>query len=256
MTKAAESHLFRIESGPIVSTRYIPTPSLDPRNIEAIEGVDEKTIGYVRCAIDAFGTVHSSLQRLSDAREQVKKDSSKTQANQILIVAAEAGKLMDRSTRAFDSARTRLIDGIRSIDDSLSGPLVTKSDNSLSAEVRAFCRNLPAGEREKFISDAVKRKDLTTLQAVLGGPAYLSGLSPQMQQIHTRQYRELTTPDLVVRLEVMRKALDLIEGRAGLIFTEIEKALGAKWEVIQKLRETQSAAAQALLLINNPAPQS
>lgn len=234
--------------------KYIPTPSLDPRNISSIENFEAHQ-GYVQCAVEAFSTIHVALQKLSDARAQVAKDPSKTEAQQVLICATEAEKLQDRATRAFDGARKRLMDGIKAIDDQLSGPLVAKSDNSISAEVRTFFRAMSDDKRHAAIADAVKAKDLTTLQAVLGGPAYLAGLTPERQAHYTRQYRELTTPELVGRLDVMRKAQTLMEQRAGLVFTEVEKALGAKWEVVQELRKSQSAAHAALLLINNPVQQ-
>lgn len=229
--------------------RYIPTPSLDPRNISSIENYEAHE-GYVRCATEAFSIIHVALQKLSEARAQVAKDTSKTEAQQILIVAAEAERLQLRATLAFDSARKRLMDGAATIDKSLSDPLTTKADNSLSAEVRSFFRSMPDDKRHAAISEAIEGKDLTTLQAVLGGPSYLSGLTPERQAFYTRQYRDLTTPDLVSRLDVMRKAQTLLEQRAGLVLTEVEKALGAKWNVIQQLRNTQGAAAQALLLIN------
>jgi len=243
-------HPTTVNSGPTQEGRYIPTLSLDPKNIELIKGVDETNIGYIRPAIAAFGIIHAGLQKLSDAREAVKRDTSKTEANQVLLCAVEAEKLMDRSTRAFDDARKRLIDGIKSLDDSLSAPLTTKADNSISAEIRAHFKSLPTGKREEAIADAVNRKDLTTLTAVLGGPSYLSGMTPEMQAQWTRQYRELTTPDIVVRLDVMKKAQELVEARAGLIFTETERALAAPWSIVKKLRETNDAAAQALLLVN------
>jgi hypothetical protein len=50
----------------------------------------------------------------------------------------------------------------------------------------------------------------------------------------------------------MRNARSLLEQRAGLIFIEVEKALGANWSVVQKLRKSRSEAESALLLINNP----
>jgi hypothetical protein len=62
----------------------------------------------------------------------------------------------------------------------------------------------------------------------------------------------LTAPEQATRLRVMRDALELVEQRAGLVLTETEKALGARWNVVQKLRKTSSATEQALLLINNP----
>lgn len=111
---------------------------------------------------------------------------------------------------------------------------------------------MSASEREKFISEAMRDRDTTVLNAILGAPAVLSGLSKQMLEHHTRQFHEMTNPEVASRLKVMRKALELVEQRSGLVFSEIEKALGARWDVVEKLRKTQDAAAQALLLIINP----
>jgi DNA-binding phage protein len=225
--------------------------SLDPGNITAIEGFDDHK-GYVQCAVDAFSTVHSALQRLSDAREQVKKDTSKTEANQILVVATEAGKLQDAATRKFDAARKTLTDGIAHNDALLSKPLATAADNSISAEVRKYVRELSDDKRHAFLNDAMKRGDTSTLAAVLGAQPFLSGLTHEMQVHFTRALHEKQSPEIAARLQVMRRALELVESRSGLVFTEVEKALGARWDVVQKLRATQSSAEQALLLINSP----
>lgn len=240
-----------VSQGAVGQGRYIPTLSLDPANVTAIDDYDDHK-GYVQCAVDAFSTTHSALHRLSDAREQVKKDTSKTEANQILCIAAEAGKLQDAATRKFDAARKTLTDAIAHTDALLSKPLHSAADNRISGEVRDLCRSMSASDREKFISEAMKDRDTTVLNAILGAPAALSGLSKQMLAHHTRAYHEMMTPDVAARLKVMRNALDLVESRAGLVFGEIEKALGARWDVVQRLRKTQDAASQALLLINNP----
>ena len=196
--------------------------------------------------------MHVGLQRLSDAREKAKKNQAWTEAQQVLNVANEASKLQDAATRAFDSARKRLMDGIAATDKSLQEPLTAKADNSISGELRALFRGMPPDKRYEAINAAVQSKDMTVLQAVLGGHCLLSGLAPERQQFYTRQYRELTTPDLVTRIDVMRKALTLVEQRGPLILTEVQRALGASWDVVQKLRKSSSAAEAALLLINNP----
>lgn len=237
--------------GMVMEGRYIPTLSLDPGNVTAIEGYKGNE-GYVASAVDAFGTIHGALQRLSDAREQVKKDSSKTEANQILCVATEAAKLQDNATRKFDIARKTLTDAIAHNDALLSKPLTTAADNSISAEVRKYVRELSDDKRMSFLNDAMKRNDVVTLSAVLGAQPFLSGLTHEMQAHFTRSLHEKNNPQVAERIKVMRKALALVESRAGLIFSEIEKALGARWDVIQQLRKTQGNAAQALLLINNP----
>lgn len=235
--------------GSVMEGRYVPTLSLDPLNVKAITGF-EAHAGYVQCAVDAFSTCHVGLKALSDAREQVKRDPSKTEAQQILLIAGEAEKLQNRMTRAMDTARTRLLDGIKSLDESLSKPIQTAADNSISAEVRKYVHDLPDDKRMGFLNDAMKRKDVATLSAVLGAQPFLSGLTHEMQAYYTRSLHEKQQPEIAARLGVMRKALALVEQRSGLIFNEIEKALGARWDVVQRLRKTQDSAAQALLLIN------
>lgn len=235
--------------GPEMQGRYIPTLSLDPGNVTALEGYEAHS-GYVQCAVEAFSTCHVGLKALSDAREQVKKDTSKTEANQILLVAGEAEKLQNRMTRAMDTARTRLLDGIKSLDESLSKPLQSAADNSISAEVRKYVRELSDDKRMGFMNAALKKNDVRTLQSILGAQPFLSGLSDEMQAHFTRSLHEQRTPEIAARLGVMRRALQLVESRAGLILTEVPKALGADWTTVQKLRKAASAGEQALLLVN------
>lgn len=241
--------------GPVMQGRYIPNLSLDPGNVKHIEGyVDHE--GYVSHVTEAFSICHVGLKALSDAREQVKKDPSKTEAQQILMTAQAAEKLQERCARAMDSSRKRLMDGIKTLDDSLSKPLTTAADNSLSREVREHVKELSTEKRMEFMSDAFKKNDVKTLQAVLGAMPYLSGLTDEMQAQFTRSLHEKQQPVIAARLKTMRKALDLVESRGPLVFGEIEKALGARFDVVQRLRNLQSAGEQALFLINNPVQQS
>jgi hypothetical protein len=244
--------LTRVENGPVAqSVKYLPPPGLHPKNVELIEGIEGHE-GYVRSAIDAFGHIHGALQRLSDAREKLRGDSSRTDANKVLLLAVEAEKLQTAATLKFDTARKNLTDGIAGIEQMLNGPLVDKANNQISGEIRSYLRALPDDKRAVAINKAIEQKDVTVLQACLGAPPMLSGLSPELQAHYTRKYRELTAPEQATRLRVMRDALELVEQRAGLVLTETEKALGARWNVVQKLRKTSSATEQALLLINNP----
>jgi hypothetical protein len=245
--------LTRVENGPVAkSVKYIPTPSLHPANVEKLEGIEGHE-GYVRSAIDAFASIHGALQRLSDAREQAKKNGAWTEAQQILNVAAAAEKMQTAATLKFDTARKNLTDGIKSIEDMLNGPLAAKADNVLSSDIRKHLLRLPADKRAAEIERAIEEKELSVLQACLGAPPMLSGLSRELQQHYTRRYREATQPEQAQRLKVMRDALELVDKRAGLVFTETEKALGARWDVVKKLRTLDSDAQKALLLINEPA---
>lgn len=247
--------LMKVSSGPTVEGRYTPTPSLNPKTIELLEGVNDQTIGYVRTAIDAFGEAHSALQRLSDAREQIKKDTSKTPANQILLIAASAEKLQERITRKMDLAHKTMSDGIAHIEKELSAPLTAKADTTLGREVREHVKNLSSEKRHAFLENALTENDLSTLHAVLGAQPFLSSITNEMKAHFTRALHEKNQPDVALRLKVMKKTLELVQQRGPLVHIEIQKVMGADWEMVGKLRKAQTAAEQALLLVNAPTQQ-
>jgi hypothetical protein len=240
--------------GVVMKGRYIPNLTLDPRNItDGIDGFEDHK-GYVNVAAEAFSEIHVGLQRLSDAREQVKKDPSKTEAQQVLMTAQTAEKLQERTARAMDKAIKQLRDGIKHNEETLTKPLKVSSDNSISAEIRDHCKKLENdGKRMSFLTDALKRNDVATLSAVLGPQVpYLSGITDYMQTYFTRALHEKSNPEIAARVKTMRAALDMVEQRCGLIHSEIEKCLGAEMQTVAKLRKLSSEAERALLLVNAP----
>ena len=96
--------------------------------------------------------------------------------------------------------------------------------------------------------EAQQKKDLQTLQALLGAPSYLSGLTDIEVQHYTRQLHEIQNPALAQRLKVMKNAATLLGERGGLVFREVEKAVGKPSHVIQKLRKAKNEAEQAFIL--------
>lgn len=51
------------------------------------------------------------------------------------------------------------------------------------------------------------------------------------------------------RLNAMRKGLALVERNGPLVMVEVEKALGASWHKISKLKATSNEAERALALL-------
>ena len=77
---------------------------------------------------------------------------------------------------------------------------------------------------------------------------FLSGLTPEFQKIYLRLYHEKNSPEKAKRLKVMQGAKTLIEERAGLVFKELEKAVGAPPHKAKALREAKTAAEKAFVL--------
>ena len=224
-------------------------PSLHPQNIATIEGYNDQTRAYVAEVETAFSTAYEAINNVHTAREVVKKNPTLTEAAQVLRVADHAYKLQQNALAKMDSARTNLKKAIDANEGMLTTPLENASGTgTINEEVRRHVKALTPAERMQFMQDASARGDERTLVAVLGAPSYLSGLSPEMQALFTRQYHERKHPETAARLKVMQTAYDMLNKRSGLVMGEIEKAIGTDWRKVQRLREATAESEKAFIL--------
>lgn len=224
------------------------TPALHPRNVQEVEGYDEDTAAILAPTETAFSTAYEGIRAVYGAREAADKNAAWTEEAKIIQVDEFARKHLARITRAFDTSRANLVKGIASIEAELSQPLESKAAASISAEIRAHAKALPMGDRHAFVGRAIQAGDHVTVSALLGAPSYLSGLEAQFQSIYTRQWHERANPEATKRLKAMQSAKAMIEERAGLIFAQLEKAVGGTSAKAKKLREAQTAAEKAFIL--------
>jgi DNA-binding phage protein len=229
---------------------YMVTPSLDPELIK--KGIDgfEDHAGYLQCAVDAFSLAHVTLEKIGEARRQARKNGAWTEAQQLLVVAKDAERAQERMTKAMDNAFKTLTKGIEHTEAELSKPLQTAADNSLSAEMRNHFKGMKSEDRAKLLSEALAENDTRVLHAVLGAHHALSGMSKVEQQVWTRRFHEQANPQVVSRLSAMQKGLAFVERNGPLVVIEVEKALGASWAKINKIKGASTAAEQALAAIH------
>ena len=104
------------------------------------------------------------------------------------MVSKEAERHRERVTRRFDRAHDDLKKRIAFLEGELHKPLtVQAATGTLAAEVRDYFRGLSRPEREKLLREALAGDDDdATLQAVLGGQYFLSGLTKE-DQAHLRE---------------------------------------------------------------------
>lgn len=229
-----------------ISTKI--SPSLHPDNVRNLDGYDDNTRAYLAPTEEAFTTAYTRIQAVWDTRAAVEKDTSRNEDAKILQVDAFASKHLDHITRTFDRTRDNLNKSIASIERELTAPVETRAGVSVAREIRAYCKALKTEERIGFIKRAIDAGDEATVSSLLGAPSYLSGLTPELQQVYTKVYREKNMPDVAKRLRAMTGARDMIEQRAGLVFGQMEKAIGAPAHKVRKLRDASTAAEKALIL--------
>lgn len=224
------------------------TPSFHPRTVQEIAGYDDDTASVLAGTEAAFNEAYIGVGRVHDAREAAKTNPTWNEAQQVIATQDLADKLTVNLAKRFDSATAGLTRVIEGLERDLSQPLEGRGVGAMSAEIRAYVKGLPEGQQMGFIRNAIEAGDERTVGAVLGGVPYLSGITPEMQNVLIRLHHEKTNPRAAKQLRAAKAGLELIGERAGLLFGEMEKAVGAKQAKVQKLRAAKAAAEKSFVV--------
>lgn len=221
--------------------------SLDPGTWMGIEGYGDDTAKFVGSVVNAINDAHHALGKLHTARQLWTSNPAVTSENAIIIVGREGDKHKQRVLRRLDLASQDLEANISHTTAQLMEPLTERAGmGSLNTETRAHVKSLGRGEREEFMQAALDSDDDATLTAILGGQHFLSGMSSLDRDHYLRKYHEKRRPDLVHRLDVMRRFRDRLDGIGPIIHKEFEKATGATPGVFAHLSRANDEAVAAL----------
>lgn len=191
-----------------------------------------------------------------------------------------------RITPSFDSANVRALPHYDDDTAPLFGPVESGFDLAYST-VRSIYNARDAAENDSTMNDdarlvavaeladkvterttkAFDRGDHDTVSDVLGGPAYLSAMTPETQAIMLRMYHEKANPQTAKYLAAAKAAQDYLDRNAGLFMGQIKKAIGAKCrcfasQLTPTPRRSPRGTSSSLLasdprgLINGPAKSS
>lgn len=225
------------------------SPALHPLNVRQVDGYSEETAPLLAPTEAAFLQAYQACRDVHNAREMAAQNPAWTEGNQIIMTDALARKYLDRVTRAFDIARGRLAEGVSALERDLSAPVASKASLQIAQEIRAHCKALPSdGDRITFVRGLITSGDELSASAILGGPAFLSGLKPEQSALFTRMYHEKTSPSVARRVTAMKAAMTLIERNAPIVFTEFERAVGCPAHKAKALREADTAAQKAMVM--------
>ncbi|WP_269218941.1 hypothetical protein [Brevundimonas vesicularis] len=224
------------------------TPSLHVANVARIAGYDDDTRSYLAPTETAFSEAYVGIGRIHDAKAAADRNPSWTPDERLIQTQAFAEKTFASIARRFDSAGAALTRSIEALEAELSAPIASKAAQGVASEIRAYAKALQGGERMSFIQRAIDDGDDLTVGAVLGAPAYLSGIERKTQEVYTRAYHERANPLTAKKLRAMQGALDLIGQRSGLVFKEIEKAVGAPPHKVQALKKAKAHAERAFVM--------
>lgn len=221
------------------------TPSLHPISVRELDGYDDETASILSMTEGAFANADEQLGKVFDASEAARSDPTLTEAAAVVKAADYGDRVLTGIAQRFDGAAANLKTIIDGIERELSAPVESRASNSLSAEIRSYCKSLPEGERMSFVRKAITDNDARTATAILGAPAYLSGIDAGMQSILTRMFHEHHEPLKAKRLKAAKAGLDLIGERSGLVFSVLSKAIGSDPKKVAKFRAAAVKTAKA-----------
>lgn len=222
------------------------TPSLHSETLRELDGFDDTTLPYIAPAFEALDDAYQTLGKLHTGRDAAAKNQAWTPEQAVLAVSDAAGKQQQRLLKKFDGLVSTMDKQIAKFEEELSQPLESRASVGIAGEIRKYVKEMPTEKRHEFLQQALAERDVTTLSAVLGSPAYLSGLDANFQKTYTRLYHEAMNPQAAQRLKVIRGAKAHIEKVGPLITGQIEKAMGADWGTVQQLRQGNDKALAAL----------
>lgn len=223
------------------------SPTLDPEVYVAIEGYNETTAQFVGGVVNAVSYAFQTLQQVHTARALADGNGAWNEDQKKLHVGKMAATRKESVLRKFDLAGRDLAANIAHAEKQLMEPLTERAGlGSLNGEVRAYVRGLKRGEREAFMNAALETDDEPTLEAVLGGQHFLSGLTTIDRDHYLRLYHTKKRPDLVRRLDVMRRFQDRLDKIGPVLHAQFEKAVGASPGVVAHLDRANEQALAAL----------
>lgn len=227
---------------------HVP-PDLHPDVIKGIAEYDEEMHPHVAPAITALSTVYEGLNSIHTARQAAERNPTWNEASKVIQTADYADKVVQRAAKQVDSIVGSMRKTVESLEAELSTPLdQAAGSRPINSEIRAFVKGLKADERMRWFNNALKTGDTLSLVAVLGAPAYLSGMTDEMKAAHVRHYHEHTNPGTAKRLRVVKAALDIVMDRTPMMFTHSEKLIGADRRKVAALRKAKSESEAAFIL--------
>lgn len=212
--------------------------------------------GYLRDASDYLANTKQTLERIDLAYKALMQDRTHTPEKRSAL-------LQDATEIAFQKAvvgRGKAIEGLQKkiahTDQLLNSPLTAQAASPRSTELRAVLRTIKPAEVNASIRAALNAEHRTPqqaelLSATLGAHALTVGITEAEQAMHLRAFNEKSEPVVLRRLDLLKKALTIIEGiHPDTLHSQYQGAMRSKFSTASAISGLASRAAKSLASIN------
>ena len=161
-------------------------------------GEKETDIAYAHAmvgqAAKAYGKVSEALNKINGDEDISDAGKAKQSAKTVnLYVKPLVEDLLKAQARIKERSQI-VVTTINTL------PELTDQEKALGAEIRNHCKSLSTGEALDLLQQAQKAGDMLTIRSLLHGPAYLTGLPPDLlDQTRTTLQESLSPSETVQR---------------------------------------------------------
>lgn len=232
-----------VDLGMGVDTR-VP-PGIHPQVVGSLEEFDEDTRPALQQVVDAFTSVYEGMGRVADAKAAAEANTAWTNDQRTIKIQDAADRAFQKFAPQFDKVYHNMRNSIAALEKELTAPIEAQGAHTISTQIRDHVKGLGSAALP-FIHAAINKGDTVTVSAIMGAPAYLSGITPEMQATLLRQWHEKVNPQAAKRIRAMTAAMDLIRDSTPLIRTSLETLVGKSPAQAKALRDRNAAAEKAL----------
>ena len=232
---------------------------LHPGVVRALDHYDDDTASILAPTEAAFTEAYAGIGKVHDAKEKAGTNPTWNEARQLIETDNFGQAMFAQIAKRFDNAASNLKTIIGGIEKEFAAPIESKAAGIIAQEIRSHVKGLKTAERMTFVQAAIRDGDQRTATAILGAPAYLSGMETETQAVLTQMYHEHHEPVKAKRLNAARAGLDLVETKGGMVHTQLAKAIGCIEErndrglvtrrIYAKELKTQKAAAEKAFVL-------
>ena len=184
-----------------------PSPSIN-------EGVMTNTSNdpSVATALATIAECRTCVERAHTQARAIHSDDALTETARHMKAEAYAAAAIRPALMAVDRQAAALANEIKSLEAKTHAPPPTR--DAIAAEVRARLSQMKPGARSATIFGAIAAGDDSVVAAVLGAPAFLSGLEPLEIENFRARWAAARHPEIVERLKLLRTPAEHLD-RAG-----------------------------------------
>lgn len=176
----------------------------------------------VRNIVSVQGRMRAKTQKIVEVHELRMGNAMETPLANLKASKAHAEKelaatlpMVDRQREATGAEVAKLQ---KVIDDSLADGALNWA---YAKETREHVKSLPKGVRGDFVSNALATGQTRAAAAVLGVPAYLSGLSEGERNLFLHRYKEESHPIEAARIRALTEAQELLDTGGTAMISEV-----------------------------------